>query len=735
MFEHHFGLRENPFPAGHQLKFVYPSREHQEARAHLRYGIENREPFLLITGEVGTGKTTSLYDALNEWGDRVAVALITNSSLTRQEMLEEICLRFGLPVQPNTSKPALMVTLEKHLIGVRGKGEHAVLMMDEAQNLSMDLLEEIRLLSNLEHRGDKLLQIFLVGQPELEAHLARHELRQLRQRITVHYRLNPLSADETLGYIHHHINVAGGNGVLVFPTDTCREIFRLTHGIPREINTIASSALIAAYADGSPHVSPEHVVAVAQEGDFRSVLAGPVVRHAEPVPTPPRPAPPVAMPQAPPPPTLTPRPQVVSTAPAEMSWPALPQLHAEPPRAPAAAPPASPVPAAASASPPEPLAAAPPVAAPAPAAAAPPQSPPPPAQPAVPVAPVANVTPLKPPAAPRESGAARRERGEFSKGVVAAMKLTEAAATAPSKPPPAKRPTFATPPPPVPLPLPENAARESAAARRPDPGALPPRLRDRLERELSREDTGMPPLRGWLIAVSVLATVGIVLILMQRFGAIDVPLLRGPAGTPSSRTSGDAGEGVAPTTPGASDPSAAVLDSLGRAAETAAPTAPVRTAASRTTPVLPQPSRVTSDPTEVGNVETPVPATRPAGSGTSSLPTNPTAPRSTPATRAPGGAAGATRPAAGTGTTASAAQFGVGVASYLDEVRANEERDRYAAETAQPAIVVPYTDAGTTMFRVVIGRWPSSTAAEHAANTLMERGVINEARVMRLPRP
>src|SRR5262245_66071541 len=134
MFEHHYVLRKNTSPAGHLLKFRYPSREHQEARAHLRYGIENREPFLLITGEVGTGKTTSLYDALNEWGDRVAVALITNSALTRQEMLEEICLRFGLSVPPNTSKPSLMVALERHLIAVRAKGEHAVLMMDEAQN-------------------------------------------------------------------------------------------------------------------------------------------------------------------------------------------------------------------------------------------------------------------------------------------------------------------------------------------------------------------------------------------------------------------------------------------------------------------------------------------------------------------------------------------------------------------------------------------------------------------------
>src|SRR5262249_24350017 len=147
---------------------------------------------------------------------------------------------------PGISKPAALVMLEKHLVAVRSRGEHAVLMMDEAQNLSMDLLEEIRLLSNLEHRGDKLLQIFLVGQPELEAHLARHELRQLRQRITVHYRLNPLPPEETQGYIQHHINVAGGNGPSVFPADTCRALSRLSPGVPRDITSLPSPALIAA---------------------------------------------------------------------------------------------------------------------------------------------------------------------------------------------------------------------------------------------------------------------------------------------------------------------------------------------------------------------------------------------------------------------------------------------------------------------------------------------------------
>src|SRR5262245_12364781 len=395
MFEHHFGLRENPFPAGHQLKFVYPSREPQEARARLRYGIENREPFLLITGEVGTGKTTSLYDALNDWGDRVAVALITNSALTRQEMLEEICLRFGIELPPGVSKPAALVLLEKHLVGVRNRGEKAVLMMDEAQNLSMDLLEEIRLLSNVEHKGDKLLQIFLVGQPELEAHLARHELRQLRQRITVHYRLNPLSHEETMGYIHHHINVAGGNGPMVFPADTCREIFRLSHGIPREINTLASSALIAAYADGSPNVRLDHIATVAHEGDFRSVLSSPrteptPLMRSMPAPPPPAPLPPPQPVASPAPPQVPPqRPRVLPAQPADFTWPPLPQLSPSPGQVAARA-------------------------------QVPPPPPPPPPPPAPPAPPAPE---MRPPV---------RDRSEITRGLMAAMRRAEV----PEPPPP-----------------------------------------------------------------------------------------------------------------------------------------------------------------------------------------------------------------------------------------------------------------------------------------------------------
>ena len=272
MFEHHFGLRENPFAAGHHAKFVYPSPEHQEAIAHLRYGIENREPFVLITGEVGTGKTTALFDALSEWQSRVEVALITNSALTQNELLEEIALRFGVPISGPSSKPQILAHLERVLAGVYARGDRAILLLDEAQNLERELLEEIRLLSNLERDGTKLVQVFLVGQPELEEKLARVELRQLRQRITVHYRLRPLSVEDTEHYIQHRILVAGGHASTIFPSKSCREVYRLTHGIPREINSLASQSLLNAFVDDARAVAPSHVLSAATELEFRSVL-------------------------------------------------------------------------------------------------------------------------------------------------------------------------------------------------------------------------------------------------------------------------------------------------------------------------------------------------------------------------------------------------------------------------------------------------------------------------------
>lgn len=272
MFESHFGLRENPFSSGHQSRFVYPSHEHQEALAHLRYGIGNLEPFVLITGEVGTGKTTALFEAVVELQTRVSVALITNSALTRGELLEEICLRFGVGVAPAATKPQAMTRLEQHLLALRGRGERAILLLDEAQNFDRELLEEIRLFSNLEAGGESLLQIILVGQPELEAKLSLPELRQLRQRIPVHYRLLPLNLEETEGYIRHRISVAGGDASRVFPSETCAEVHAVTNGIPREVNQICAQAMLDAYVEGLSSVSPQHVRSAAQETTFQSVL-------------------------------------------------------------------------------------------------------------------------------------------------------------------------------------------------------------------------------------------------------------------------------------------------------------------------------------------------------------------------------------------------------------------------------------------------------------------------------
>lgn len=666
MFEQHFGLRENPFPAGHQLKFVYPSREHQEARAHLRYGIENREPFLLITGEVGTGKTTSLYDALNEWGDRAAVALITNSALTRQEMIEEICLRFGLELPSGVSKPAALAALEKHLVTVRARGENAVLMLDEAQNLSMELLEEIRLLSNLEFKGDKLIQIFLVGQPELESHLARHELRQLRQRITVHYRLNPLSPDETLGYIHHHINVAGGNGAVVFPSETCREIYRLTHGIPREINTLASAALIAAYADNSPSVTLAHLHAVAHEAEFKSVLSAPAPRPTEP---PARPATPPAAPPAMTAPPTPPRPQ-------PMSPPTLQPQSVIPANWPF------------------------------PAAGTP--QPPAPATPAAP----------QPPAPPVEDPTVRA-RGEVSRGIVEAVRRSEPAPR-PVTPAPMPRPAYATPPappappasstpaptlpPPIPLPV-QRHAPQAAAPAQPE-AALPPRLRERLERELEREESGGSPVRNVLIALSVVATLSMMLILMQRFGAIDLPFLRGAAGErPQSTQTGAAGPEGSVVPPVVQDEAtAALIDSLKREAELA-----------RATAEVPAPSQA------------PAPTRPAAAQPRDAFQANPSTP--VPNEPAPTPSAPAPAPAVETGSF-----FGVQVSQFGDAARANAEKDRVARTTGVPTRVIPMTEAGVTLYRVVVGPWSSAADADQAMNALLENGSINSGRVVTIPK-
>ena len=361
MFEPHFGLRENPFSTGHDPRFVYPSPEHLEAVAHFRYGIQNREAFVLVTGEVGTGKTTAIYDLVSRLPQQAHVALINNSALTRMELLEEIARRFGVEPPASPSKPALLSALELRLSAHNGHGEPCILIVDEAQNLSNDLLEEIRLLSNLDDRGGHLLHICLVGQPELEEKLARTELRQLRQRISVKYRLNPLQPDECVRYIHHRLRVAGGEPERIFPADSAYAVHSLTHGIPREINIVASQAMVNAYVEGTHPVRPDHVSAVSDDFSFRSVLTAgrpeaayvppPMPQRPVPPPVPQRPVPPpVPVPPqqgfAPPPPPAAPPPSVAAAPAVAMPAPAaVPPRVAMPPAPPPVAMPVPPPPA------------------------------------------------------------------------------------------------------------------------------------------------------------------------------------------------------------------------------------------------------------------------------------------------------------------------------------------------------------------------------------------------------
>jgi general secretion pathway protein A len=254
MFEAFFHLNENPFSLAPSPRFLFRSREHDEALAHLRYWIENNEGFVLVTGEVGTGKTTALYDLMAQLPTEWSVAMLNHSTLSELELLEEICRRFHIEVTEDANKPKLLGFIESYLLECRSRGIGSLLIIDEAQNLEKRILEEVRLLSNMERLDGKLLQIALVGQPELEAKLRSPELRQLRQRIGIKYKLGPLTQDETTAYIHHRITVAGGAAQQIFPLASCHEVHQLTHGIPREINIVCSQSFINAFVEEAPQV-------------------------------------------------------------------------------------------------------------------------------------------------------------------------------------------------------------------------------------------------------------------------------------------------------------------------------------------------------------------------------------------------------------------------------------------------------------------------------------------------
>jgi general secretion pathway protein A len=248
MYTSFFGLQEKPFAITPDPRYLYLSERHAEALAHLLYGINEAGGFIQLTGEVGTGKTTVIRSLLEQLPGHADVALILNPRVTPAEFLLTICeeLHVHVPESGRGSTKTLMDLLGRQLLDTHARGRRVVLIVDEAQNLSTETLEQVRLLTNLETATTKLLQIILIGQPELRALLDQPELRQLAQRITGRYHLNPLSAEETTGYVKHRMRVAGATAE-VFTPAALREIHRLSGGIPRVINVISDRTLLGAF--------------------------------------------------------------------------------------------------------------------------------------------------------------------------------------------------------------------------------------------------------------------------------------------------------------------------------------------------------------------------------------------------------------------------------------------------------------------------------------------------------
>jgi general secretion pathway protein A len=265
MYRQYFHLAELPFSIAPDPHFIYMSRRHQEGLAHLLYGITVGGGFVALTGEVGTGKTTLCHCLLGELPDTIDMALILNPKLNALELLASICDELGVAYdKERQTLKQLVDALNRYLLEAHARGRRTVLLIDEAQNLSMEVLEQVRLLTNLETSKTKLLQIILVGQPELKQMLRRQDLRQLNQRITARYHLRPLSRAETRDYIRHRLRVCGGDPDL-FKERAIRKIYRLSGGIPRVINILCDRALLGAYAENAAHVTPGMVKNAARE--------------------------------------------------------------------------------------------------------------------------------------------------------------------------------------------------------------------------------------------------------------------------------------------------------------------------------------------------------------------------------------------------------------------------------------------------------------------------------------
>ncbi len=282
MYKEFFGLRANPFNVNPDPRYLFLTRHTEEALACLTYGIQSRKGFVLLTGEVGTGKTT-LINKLMEWLrlQQVATAFIFNSRMDMPQLLDYMMSDFGIPCE-SPSKSQILQRLYNWLLDRYRAGETAVLVVDEAQNLSDEVLEEIRMMTNLETFTEKLLQIVLVGQPELELRLKRPQLRQLRQRLSLRAKTHPFNLEETRAYIEQRLRVAGSNGDEIFGADASAAIFHYALGVPRIVNLLCEHCLVSAFVDQKKTVSAEVVDAVAREFDLSDGAAAAAMNAAPP---------------------------------------------------------------------------------------------------------------------------------------------------------------------------------------------------------------------------------------------------------------------------------------------------------------------------------------------------------------------------------------------------------------------------------------------------------------------
>jgi general secretion pathway protein A len=264
MYLQHFGLIRAPFEMTPDPAFLYLGEAHQEGLATLVYGVRARKGFVMLTGEVGTGKTTLLHALLSQLDPNTQAAFVFNPRLEALDFFRLLFEEFGIETKCAT-KAEYLIALNRFLIERLERDHPTLLIVDEAQNLSSDMLEEIRLLSNLETPSSKLIQIMLVGQPELEAKLAQQELRQLRQRIVLRFRLRPFEPDETEYYVQERLRLAGYTGKGLFKRSALRRLHSLTGGIPRLLNVVCDGSLLLAYSRGESAIDVDEVEEVARD--------------------------------------------------------------------------------------------------------------------------------------------------------------------------------------------------------------------------------------------------------------------------------------------------------------------------------------------------------------------------------------------------------------------------------------------------------------------------------------